>query len=80
MKLFRKKSDPAPESSPEAPAASAIRSGLDALVERDPAFAVAAFLAACQETFDLAQRAWTERQPELTVALWENSHDILPAR
>lgn len=72
MKLFRKKSDPAPGSSPEAPAASVIRSGLDALVERDPAFTVAAFLAACQETFDLAQRAWTERQPELTRSVFQD--------
>jgi predicted lipid-binding transport protein (Tim44 family) len=66
MKLRRKKSDPEPGSSPAAPAASTIRAGLDSLVERDPSFALEPFLAACGETFDVAQRAWTERQPALT--------------
>ena len=72
MKLWRKKSDPEPGSSPEASPGSAIRAGLDALVERDPSFALEPFLAACTETFTVAQRAWTERQPELTRALFQD--------
>jgi predicted lipid-binding transport protein (Tim44 family) len=66
VKPWRKKSDPEPGSSPDAPAASTIRAGLDALVERDPTFELEPFLASCTETFTVAQRAWTERQPELT--------------
>ena len=66
MNLRREPSDPAPGSSPAAPSSSAIRAGIDALVERDASFALEPFLAACTETFTIAQRAWTERRPELT--------------
>lgn len=71
MKLRRERNDPLPGSSPDAPAGSAIRAGIDALVERDPSFAVEPFLASCTETFEVAQRAWTEREPELTRAVFQ---------
>jgi predicted lipid-binding transport protein (Tim44 family) len=72
MKLWRKRSDPEPGSSPDAPSGLAIRAALDALVERDPAFALDPFLEACTDTFTIAQRAWTERKPELTRSVFQD--------
>ena len=66
MKIWRRKTDPEPGSAPDAPAGSAIDEALAALVERDPSFSIDPFLEACTETFTEAQRAWTERRPELT--------------
>lgn len=71
MTRVREPTDPEPGSSPDAPAGSAIRAGLDALAERDPSFALEPFLESCAETFGVAQRAWTERRPELTRAVFQ---------
>jgi predicted lipid-binding transport protein (Tim44 family) len=72
LKLRRRRSDPTPGSSPDAPSGRAIDEALAALIERDPTFALDPFLGACTETFMIAQRAWTEREPELTRAVFQD--------